>query len=363
MNDILPELNNRDYILSLADDYDIHFCQKDEISDLVRFIDQYWRKNHIFVLSRELLDWQHYSVKNERYNFVIARHKATGEIHSILGFVPTSQFDENIEKSEIWPCIWKSREDIHRKGLGVSLYYYLKTQLDIETISVLGISEVALSIYKHWGFITGKIGQFYFPNMKHPEILSSHRQMNSCGGHERGWSLRRMTLSEFESLDETSVLFKRVNIYKSKKFYINRFFKHPIYRYLVFGICYNESVTAVVIARECSNGQSSCLRIVDYLGELQCLRFVSIELQKLMINYNYEYIDFIVAGVDVGVLESIGFVDRRSDPDTVIPNYFEPFLKENVDLDFAYKTINPDYSFSMFKADADQDRPNTLPHG
>ena len=60
MNDILPELNGKENIKRLEQDYDIHFCKRDEIDDTVRFIDEYWRKDHIFVRSRALLDWQHY---------------------------------------------------------------------------------------------------------------------------------------------------------------------------------------------------------------------------------------------------------------------------------------------------------------
>lgn len=35
-------------------------------------------------------------------------------------------------------------------------------------------------------------------------------------------------------------------------------------------------------------------------------------------------------------------------------------LKENVDLDYAYKTIDADSEMVFFKADADQDRPNQI---
>ena len=161
MSDILPELNGKEYYKNIEDNYNIHFCSIGEVDKLVDFLKKYWRENHIFVLSRKLLDWQHLDESNNRYNFVVAKEKFTGEIHSILGFVPTSQYDRNIRNTEIWPCIWRTRPDVNVKGLGTVLYYFLKENIEIETISILGISEIALSIYKKWDFISGKINHYY----------------------------------------------------------------------------------------------------------------------------------------------------------------------------------------------------------
>ena len=109
MKDILPELNGKDYIDKLQEDYELRFCRVDEKEKLVEFLRQYWREDHIFVLRPDLLDWQHLDRKNNRYNYVVAEYRRSGEFHSILGFVPSSQYDDKIEKMEVWPCIWKSR--------------------------------------------------------------------------------------------------------------------------------------------------------------------------------------------------------------------------------------------------------------
>ena len=44
----------------------------------------------------------------------------------------------------------------------------------------------------------------------------------------------------------------------------------------------------------------------------------------------------------------------------MVPNYFEPFEKRNVYLDYSLKTVSG-YKAEFFKADSDQDRPNMLP--
>lgn len=361
MIDILPELNSKEYITCLLKDYDVHFCETSEVDELVAFIDTYWRKNHIFVLSRKLLDWQHYDSKNKRYNFVLARHRESGVIHSILGFIPTNQFDSEIKQVKIWPCIWKSREDIHQKGLGTILYYYLKTQLQIETISILGISEIALEIYKHWGFTTGKIEQYYLPNVFHKEILSQNRQVIDYDSREQHeWTLKYLSKEEYEYLGAQDNFFEAVDIYKSKKFFVNRYYNHPIYKYDFLAVRHHEKLLAILIGRECGNNMSICFRIVDFIGDIGCLGHIKRNLQSLMLQKNYEYIDFMTAGFTAEIIKNSGFINRTADSRTIIPNFFEPFSKENIDLDFAYKTINQDYRFAVFKADADQDRPNLI---
>ena len=55
------------------------------------------------------------------------------------------------------------------------------------------------------------------------------------------------------------------------------------------------------------------------------------------------------------VLEA-GFTEVNEEDGNIIPNYFGPFLQENIDIWVDSKDKN-----SLFtKADADQDRPNTI---
>ena len=79
-----------------------------------------------------------------------------------------------------------------------------------------------------------------------------------------------------------------------------------------------------------------------------------------MEKFGYEYIDFVVVGADYDVLKKAGFINRKEHPETIIPNYFEPFLKKNIDLDYAFKSVDPEAMALFYKADADQDRPNML---
>lgn len=361
MNDILSELNNKDYIKTLNTNYDIHFCKKSEVTELVEFIDKYWRKDHIFVLSRELLDWQHYDGINDRYNFVIAKHRHSQEIHAILGFIPTYQFDSSISRVEVWPCIWKSRADVHVKGLGVALHYYMKTNIQIETISIFGFNETTLGIHKNWNFSTGKMEQYYYPNPDEPEVLSANREKTDPVSSNRlGWYIRELSLEEYRNINPTAIIFKHISPYKSKNFYINRYYLHPMYTYGFLAVYYQNEIQSIIIVRECCNDTSKCLRIVDYIGEIEHLTNIRYDLQEIMKSKKYEYIDFVNIGISPEILKAAGFINRKDKSDTIIPHFFEPFLKANIDLDFAFKTVNPEINVLLFKADVDQDRPSLL---
>lgn len=364
MLDILSELDGKEYTEEIYKDYDIRLCRENEYEDMRSFLKKYWKDKHIFVLSKELFDFQHLNKRTHEYNFIIAREKSTNDIHAILGFVPTNQYDEDIERLMVWPCIWKNRKDVNRKGLGVTMYYHLKNMFNIETISILGISEVALSIYKHWNFTSGKIQQFAMPN------VLVYREQLSCGllkhyktsfeDNEEKYVLQRMNLDEYNLLEEQNPIYKVNSIYKSKKFYINRYFNHPTYKYIFYAVKLENVVKSIMICRVCGDGNTNCIRIVDYIGEIRYLKEVRCQIQTLLQENEYEYIDLVEVGLDSSEIRKAGFINRTDYDDVIIPNYFEPFLKQNIDLDYAYKTIVDDSKEVFFKADADQDRPNLL---
>lgn len=363
MRDILPELDGKEYTAGIYEDYDIRFCREDEYEDLRIFLRDYWKENHIFVLSKEVFDFQHLDKEKHRYNFVIAREKVSNEIHAILGFVPTSQFDSKIMRTMVWPCIWKNRKDVNRKGLGVTMYYHLKTHIEMETISILGISEIALSIYKHWNFESGKIEQYVMPNFTMEDHLAkglSEVYNTFLDNKEDTLDLEKIEIEEYLKIPETSDVFKCYSLYKSKEYYVNRFFKHPVYTYEFLAIKERENVKAILVARRCGDGTCECLRIVDYIGEIEYMSSIKHQLQKYLQDNELEYVDFVEVGLDGNELNKAGFINRRDYSDMVVPNYFEPFLQENIDLDYAFKTVVKDSKQVFFKADADQDRPNIV---
>ena len=355
MEDILAELNNKEYIAKLKNLYDISFCELGEIDEVIQFIDIYWRKNHIFTKDRVLLNWQHLDTRNSRYNFVIARSRSTNEIHAILGFLPTYQFDYKIKNVKVWPCIWKVIDNLGIRGLGVSLFYYLKENLAIEVIEILGISEIALKIYKKWGFDTGQMSHYFLLNNKLKKF-NIIKNISKKGNKSKDFHLNHkvIKINKTDFLEIENNFFK--DQFKSKSYYINRFFNHPKYLYDFYMISSSTGEIAIIITRFNFVHESKCIRIVDYIGDKKMFSYTKSFFSELVETSNSEYIDFVVSGWTKEIILKAGFVDRR-DSEVIVPNYFEPFVMKNIDLDYAIKSVT-ETEFNLYKADSDQDRPN-----
>ena len=364
MSNILPNLDKLSSLYQrYQKTYDIKFCDLNEIDDVVEFIDHFWKKGHILVKSRELMDWQHLDKINNRYNFVLARHRESGKIYAILGFITTQFFDPEIKKILLWAAIWKTRDDINASGLGIMLYYHLKINLDIETLCISGISEEAKSNYKSLGFIVGQENQYFFPNpiMKRFLIAQGIEKFQNINLHNsNGWAIKALSHENYRLLDKDAEYFFHNSHYKSKEYHEKRYYLHPIYKYLFYAIMQNECTKAIMILRESPANGSNCIRLVEYIGDYTLLANVKESINELLIEKNYEYMDLVLTGIDDQILSKGGFTNIRSDSSIIIPNYFEPYVAQNIDIGYAYTSTDPTLHLIITKGDADQDRPSSL---
>src|SRR5919198_440978 len=90
-------------------DVTITRCRRDDVDELVRFIDAHWARGHALVASRRLLDWQHRTTDGG-YSFTLARRGR--EIVGMLGFISTRRFDPALERDNVvWLTMWTIRDD------------------------------------------------------------------------------------------------------------------------------------------------------------------------------------------------------------------------------------------------------------
>ena len=93
------------------------------------------------------------------------------------------------------------------------------------------------------------------------------------------------------------------------------------------------------------------------MGEHENLPNIYNEVQLHLKTENAEYIDCVNFGIDEETFLNAGFTKLHLDRDTIIPNYFEPFERKNIKIEFSYKSKKP---YMVFKGDSDQDRPNII---
>jgi hypothetical protein len=327
----------------------ISFCNDSDLRKLKKFIHDKWKNHHVLAIHKELMEFQHKS-KNG-YNFVISKNEE-GEITAILGFIPLSQYDGHITETDIWLAIWKSDEAIAEPLAGVSLLKWLEKQIKPRSMGAIGINTDVKKIYNVLGYQTTTLNQYYILN---PSIQKYN--IAKCKGNIVMVSNKKSSYSILEvGVDEIQQLSFQDSPYKSLKYIITRYLKHPIYKYIIFGIYHTNILKAIFVTRKIEVNNSSCLRIVDIQGNYSEIGNIEDSIVNILQENNSEYIDCLNLGIPEQMFKSWGF--KQIDQETIIPNYFEPFLQKNIDILVAYKSSEPEYL--IFKGDSDQDRPNEI---
>lgn len=327
----------------------ISFCKHDELAKLQMFIHEKWSKNHILSNNLVLLNFQHKS--EEYYNFIISTNNSN-ELSSILGFIPISQFDANLElNKDIWLAIWKVDEVAAKPGIGYALLKWLEKEFKPKTIGAIGINKEVLKIYKALNYKTGILNQYYILNtsIKKFRIAKIFDKKSSINGN----NTTELSEISFTQIEQFNFIGKPS---KSIKYLENRYLKHPYFNYFFIGAFNEKKIIAVFVLRKIEVNGTSCLRILDILGEYSKIGFVGSEFQVLLAKHQSEYIDCLNFGLSEQQFFDWGF--QLQDGINIIPNYFEPFIQNNVDVIFAFKSEYPDYL--IFKGDSDQDRPNVI---
>jgi hypothetical protein len=345
--------------------YEIRLAYESEGDTLRQFIEQHWRKDHIFVTCKELFDWQHLDRKRGRYNFVIGIDIQTQAIHGILGFIPLTQFDPEIEfKRLCWLAIWKVQDEAQGHKLGRHILSYLEDTVKPDVISAVAASSMTLRMYEDRGYQVGRLRQHFIlnPDKDIFQMVANKKPGQPSASESTHASHKRLELATENDIinDETDCFLTQKDLpQKSPNYLVNRYFRHPVYRYQTYRILERERTTGIIVTRVCNNKESCAIRIVDFVGPSAALRGLREEWFHLLKNINAEYIDFYCAGINEDDLIASGFLCCEEGDEIIIPNHFEPFSKTKVNIDYSISTP-VGVAYRMVKGDSDQDRPNFI---
>lgn len=336
--------------------YQIRYCKKNELHKLQHFIDRYWRKNHIMSKSVDLFNFQHDVIGTDYYTFVVAENMQTNEFDGIYGFISTYRYDISHKVPKIgYGAIWKVRDDIHNAEIGKIglklLKFILKSEC-FESFGALGISKVHKDIALALNFNVGVTSHYYYANNK----MHNFKIAKSPIIKKEVFSesvIREINILDIDAIHNT------LNPYKNLCYYRHRYLNHPFYKYLFWGVFTNNMLCAIIVLRRVFVSENSCLRIVDMIGDTDKVYNLSSEFQRILESNNIEYIDCLNHGIEDRFFYKMGFnVLNNNDGSTIIPEYFEPFERKNIPIEYAYISDKP---LVIFKGDGDQDRPNIIP--
>lgn len=337
--------------------YKFKICEREDLPRLLTFIDTYWKKNHILVRSKEILDFQYYNRETDKYNFVLAENTETGELDGIRGWICVDQYDPALAQyDEVWSAVSKVRTDVENneiKVLGSYLWRYLEKHKGFGTV---GISRFSFAMHTAIRHKTCSLRQFFILNRDTKDfkiaVIPADYQIPS-ETKESDWHLRE--IKDINAIED-DVVQAYYRPFKSKTYLINRFAKHPVYHYHFYGIYDGKELKTILVGKFVEINGGKILRIVDVLGSLEEIGCLYEDFQSILHESCSEYVDFLCFGIDDSAFQNMGFDKLDPEQDKlIIPNYFEPFEAKNIVINGAYK---PAERYCMFKADADQDRPS-----
>jgi hypothetical protein len=326
-------------------DYNIRFADYSDIPAIMKYIDTYWRKDHILARDRKLFEWQY--VNYGRVNFVVGTDE-NGDIQGILGYIP---YDNNDDK-DIAIALWKANKSA--AFLGIRLLMFLIKEEKHKNIICTGINmSTTPKIYEQFGMKVVRMNHWYrlckgadyvigkIADTEIPEIL-----------------VDKFTLHMIDSADDLDKVVRKINVdsvpRKSEEYLKKRYFDHPAYRYYVYGICgENAETVGLLVIRIQEFNKSKVIRFVDFIGEQSVLAGITGGIDVLLKQFAAEYIDMYETGLDEDILLKAGWKETGMSGN-IIPNYFAPFEQKNVDI---FCTTS-DAGAVLFRGDGDQDRPN-----
>lgn len=329
-------------------EYIIRYATVEDIPRIMAFVDENWKKGHILSRDRGLFEWQY--INNGKLNMVVGE-TYEGDIQAILGFIPYSADDEK----DFSLALWKAMDGT--AFLGVKLLMFLIKEEPHRNIFCNGINlETTEGIYQRLGFKIGKLQQWYrLEKVEKYQIAKVIDDSIPKTVYDNGYTLG--CIADLKDLLKCSSkrMFDRAAVpFKSKEYISKRYFNHPMYDYVVYGVYKNnkEIDTAIVFRiQEC--GDSRVLRIIDVIGDYSNIYLVTRQIDELAIEYKAEYVDLYEMGLSDDELYKAGWLKVGSN-ENIIPNYFAPFTQCNVDISIS--TMNEE--IVIFKGDGDQDRPN-----
>lgn len=323
----------------------IRFAQEKDIPGIMKFIDNHWRKNHILSHDSKLFKFQH-KWGNE-VTFVLSEQDE--EITGLLGFIPYRKTNRDVTLA-----IWKisKTEDTMQ---GIKILSYLRENGDIKSIAAPGINPKTIPIYKFLGLCTGKMKQWYrLCDISEYNIAKIVNK--SIPNVYPNTDISIVEIDDFSCLNDVfqidNCLIRDHQLIKSTEYIKRRYFEHPTFTYIKYGIMLDDKSLFIVLREQQCNG-SAVLRLIDCIGDHEILKYFTPEIDRLLIKYNCEYCDCYETGIDDAIFKEGGWLPV-STSGNILPDYFAPFEQRNIDIYYMAENIGT----ILFKGDGDMDRPN-----
>lgn len=324
----------------------------DDIKTIMSFIDTYWKKNHLVGCNRDFFNYEF--VHGNRVGFYLAIDKETKNINACLGVYFYNDVYVKGE-SDLSGGMFLASPECRVPFIGMELFKHFLKDMNPRAYISPGVNpRTAKPLIER--ILKQEVG-----TMKHYYILNreiDYSIANIIDVKSNPYLEGEKNIKVFKNADEMYKDFdddyykKNCIPYKDRWFIEKRYFNHIKYNYDMISITEN----LVAVGRIIEVNGSKCFRIVDLLGNRQEYVKLARSIYAFIVENECEYADLYEVGLDDEQLIAAGFILRDVEDKNIIPNYFEPYEKQNVEI--YYHRINQ--NAVILKGDGDQDRPNFL---
>lgn len=320
----------------------------EDIPNIMQFMDEHWKPGNILAKDRNFFEWQF--VDGDKVNMFIGIDEEEGKIYGMIGAIVYSKS----EHPDISGCTWQTIKSSNPM-LGMELMECMYTHICPRYVYSLGLTKKAARINSFLGMQPVIMDHYYRLADRDNYYIAKVINKDIPKVGKTGY-----TLDKVDSVDEmkmviTEETLRHQVLSKDYTYVQKRYFEHPVYVYDVWRICNDKKVAvAILITREEVIKSSKILKIIDYYGGIKHLGMITEALDQLMIEKEYEFADIYSYGVPTELYEKAGLLKCDKKSENIIPNYFHPFVQENIDL----LTLEPVVEGTkLFRGDGDQDRP------
>ena len=330
--------------------FQFRLAKKKEINKIMEFIKLYWKKNHLCGTNKKIFEYEY--CDKDKVNFMIALNKKDRKINAIQGFIP---YSKNKKKLHICGSILLVKPDIKFPFLGIETMKNMLKKTQPKSYCGIGTNPLNMKplVEKFFNRYTSQMVHHYFLNQNIKIFKISNIKKKFKYNFKRNKILYERVTTFDEVIRKIKFNKNITNLpFKSKSYVKKRYFNNPSFKYEFYII----NKKNLLIGREIffKKYNRKIFSLVDFIGSPRELGKINYLLKDLIDKENYEYIDMLCTGNISNILVKSGFKIKLPKDRNVIPIYFNPFIKKNIDI--FYETS--DKKMVFFKADADQDRRN-----
>lgn len=319
--------------------FEMRLAALEDKQQITEFMDANWGSKHVLLHNEGF--FKHYYVDGERLQFAMCFEN--GILIAVCGYIKAS----GGKPFDMWVSIWCAAKG--KNGAGLELMAAMPSLCGCRVMACNNIRPQTMVFYSFLGYTAKRLPHFYRLAEKENYAVCKIAD-NTVLPVKQGKALIAVTdLNADFTPNESRVPFK------DTRYLQRRYFDYPYAEYNVWRLEGYGKTDSLLVTRTVSANNVNVLKIVDYTGSPESFDAFGYGIDSLLKAENAEYAEMYCYGIAADIMNKAGFCERTEESVNIIPNYLTPLLQENTEY---YFFTSDDNSFTMFKADGDQDRPN-----